>query len=127
MRTRTLICTVAGLLAVVLLVLSTPKTPLLPKGIARPAEKILPPVPTQQVKLYSAMPTNALVLGKISIEQGFDTLNESTKTALIEKIKTLSAQLGANGVVVNAMMPVKGLRQMIIFRGTAVSVSSPVE
>lgn len=125
MRTRTLICTTAGLLAVGLLMIATPKEVLLPKGIARPAEKIFPAIAPEKVSIYPKLPTeNALVLGHISIEQGFDTLTEASKEMLIEKIKMLAAGLGANGVVVNVMMPVNGIRQMILFRGTAIFVPS---
>lgn len=127
MRARTLICTVAGLLAVGLLIASTPKITLAPKGLALPAEKVFSAISPDQVVIYNIAPQrHFLTLGKINIEQGFDQLTPQTKAMLFQKVKEAAASLGATGVVVNTLVPVNSLRQMIFFRGTAIYIPTHV-
>lgn len=126
MNTRTLICTLAGLLAVFILIALTPKQILLPKGIALPAEKTLPAISSDQVTIYhhSSPPSSFITLGRLSIEEGYNPANQDTKTELFQKIKSLAASLGANGVIVTLMIPTTMLRPMIVFRGIAIRTTA---
>lgn len=125
MSIRVLICTVAGLLAVALLIVFVPQQPLLPKGMVLPAQKTRAAISPDQVTIYSQAPAGDFTrLGDISIEQGFTVLNEQTKALLMQKVKELAAQIGANGVIVTMLMPNDGLRQMLVFRGAAIYVPS---
>jgi len=122
---RTILCTLAGLLAVGFLILLTPREVLLPKGMVLPAEQTRAPISADQVTIYHQTPqTQFTRLANLSVEQGFTALNAKTKTLLIQKIKNMAASIGANGVIVTLLMPYNGVRQMLVFRGTAIYVPS---
>lgn len=126
MNLRTLICTAAGLLAVIFLMIMTPSHSLLPKGILLPANlPIRSPINPDQVTLYIQTPqANFTQLGSVSVEQGFSELDDETKNLLVQKVKALAANAGANGVLVNVLVPSSGVRQMMVFRGTAIHIST---
>jgi hypothetical protein len=118
---RTVICTVAGLLAVFAVIAFAPAPLFLPKGIALPAEKVLPAISAEQVTIYQQAPSgHALFLGTVRAEMSFQTLDASVKTRLFQKVKTLAASLGANGVVIDMLVPNDGVRHMLTFIGTAI-------
>lgn len=125
MNIRTLICTVFGLAAVFLLWMFIPHQIFVPKGIVLPAEHIRAPISPNSVKIYSEPPIgNYQTLGSVRTELTFDVLDTKTKDLLIQKVKTLAASVGANGVIVTLLVPNNGVRQMLMFIGTAIYTSS---
>lgn len=125
MNARTIICTLAGLLSVGFLLWLTPQQVLLPQGMLLPAQHVRAPISSDQVTIYHQVPAARFTrLGALSIEQGFNALNATTKNLLDQKIKSLAAKVGANGVIVNFLAPYNGVRQMLVFRGTAIYIPS---
>lgn len=121
MNTRVLICTIAGLLAVTLLIALTPRQTFLPKGIVLPAKITRAPISPDQVTIYNQAPSSDFTrLGDIHIEQAFTVLNAQTRDLLIQKVKEMAASIGANGVIVTLLMPNDQLRKMIVFYGAAI-------
>ncbi|HLB57176.1 MAG TPA: hypothetical protein VJK30_07630 [Coxiellaceae bacterium] len=121
MNIRVIICTIAGLLAVALLIAFTPHQNFLPKGIVLPAKITRAPISPDQVTIYNQAPSGDFTrLGDIHIEQAFTVLNAQTKDLLIQKVKDMAASIGANGVIVTLLVPSKQLRPMIIFYGAAI-------
>lgn len=123
MDIRTAICILAGMLALLFLFMLTPKHLLLPKGIALPAQTVRASITPDQVTIYHQAPhVNFTRLGDVRVELGFRLLNAQTKDLLLEKVKTLAASLGANGVIVNFAEPYNGIRPIFPFYGTAIYV-----
>lgn len=121
MNTRTIVCTVAGLLAVGMLLLLTPTQHFAPQGIALPAAKTLSPASAQQVAIYLRPPAGQFVtVGQVRAEMHVNTLNPAIKKQLFGKVKNLAATLGANGVIIRMLVPDDGVRHMITFMGTAI-------
>jgi hypothetical protein len=126
LNSRTLICTLAGLVAVIILVALTPRLTFSPQGITlllqqAPRASISP----NDVVIYEQEPSvNFTRLAHISVEQAYRTLNDNTKEMLTQKIKDMAAKIGANGVIVSLIVPSNQLHQMIIFRGTAIYIPS---
>jgi len=124
LNVRTTICTLMGVLALLVLFALTPKPVLAPKGIVLPAQQVRAPISADHVMIYHRAPSATTVtLGQIRVELGFNNQpNEDTKMALFQKIKSLAASVGANGVIVNYLVSNDGIRKMITFIGTAVYV-----
>lgn len=121
MNIRSISCTFAGLLAVVFLIALTPRHDFTSKGIVLPAQHIRPAISPDDVTLYHQMPTaHVESLGQVRAELSFHTLNTETQDALFQKVKTLAAGVGANGVVINYLVPDDGVRHMLMFIGTAI-------
>lgn len=122
MTARTIIATLAGLLVVILIILVTPRMSFTAKGNALPAEKIFPATSADNVKIYNQAPqTYFTTLGTINAEIKFDTaVTDQTKAALFQKVKSLGATLGANGVIINILAPDNGVAHMLYFNGVAI-------
>jgi len=118
---RTLICTLAGVLAVILLLVLTPHHSFTPKGIALPAKTVRSPISPDQVTIYQEAPTDAFTrLGQVRVELGFEQLGKETKIDLFQKVRALAASLGANGVVLQLLVPNDGVRHTVTFIGMAI-------
>lgn len=123
MDIRSVIGSIIGILAVSCLLLLAPKQTLLPKGIALPAKTIRPAIASSMVVLYQQIPTNSVEnLGKISIEKSAAIDDAASRKLIIEKAKTLAAQIGANGMIINYFEPhpAEGMGQVFTFIGTAI-------
>ncbi|MCX7125858.1 MAG: hypothetical protein NTU49_09015 [Gammaproteobacteria bacterium] len=121
MNIRSIVCTFAGLLAVVCLVAMAPQYQFSPKGILLPAEHVRPASSPDDVQIYQQAPAgNYQTLGQVHAELSFHTLSTQTRDEILQKAKTLAASVGANGVIVNYMVPDDGVRHMVMFVGTAI-------
>lgn len=121
MNARVLICTLAGILAVLILIITTPKQEFVAKGILLPAQQVRTPISPERVMIYSQAPQiNFTRLGEVRAEIAFSTLDATTKEKIFEKVKTMAASVGANGVVINLMVPNDGVSHMLTFIGTAI-------
>ena len=125
MNIRVLVCTLAGLLGVILLLVFSPSSPCTPKGIALPAKKTLTEASRDTVVVYKQAPqSNFTIVGMVNAQIKFNTLNVQTEEALFQKVKTLAATLGANGVIVRALVPDNSIGHRLIFYRTAIYSSS---
>lgn len=122
MNARTVIATLAGLLVVVLIILFTPRMSFTPKGNALPAEKTFPATSADNVKIYNQAPqSNFTTLGTVNAEIKFKSaVTDQAKEALFQKVKSLGAKLGADGVIVNMLVPDNGVAHMLYFNGIAI-------
>lgn len=123
MNLRVVICTVAGLFAVLFLLAMTPKHVHEPHGIVLPEKKVRAPISADEVKIYEAPPVGFLQrLGSIRVELAFDDLNAQTRDRLLDKAKSLAASIGGNGVVVKVLVPSDGVRHVLTLMGTVVYI-----
>lgn len=123
MNLRVLICTLAGVLAVVSLMLFAPKQVFGAKGIVLPAKQVRAASSPESVVIYSQAPqANFIRLGEVRAEIEFSVLDATAKETLFEKVKTMAAGVGANGVIINLMVPNDGVSHMLTFIGTAIYV-----
>ncbi len=119
-----MVCSLIGVLAVVLLLWLIPPQNYEPKGILLPGRLVRAPISPEQVTIYPrALAKNYQVLGEIRVEQGFQTLDDETRDRLLQRVKQMAASVGANGVIVKFLSPDEGVRKVITFVGTAVYVS----
>ena len=94
-----------------------------PHGLVLPAKTVRAPISADQVTIYhQAPPGNLQTLGQIRVEYAFNALNVHTRDVLFAKVKSLAASVGANGVVVTALVPGDNLRKVLTFFGTAIYV-----
>ena len=122
-----LICTLAGILAVVCLMLFAPKQTFDAKGIVLPAKEVRAASSPESVVIYSQAPEDNFVrVGEVRAEMAFSILDATTKEKLFEKIKTVAASVGANGVIINLMVPNDGVSHMLTFIGTAIYVPTSI-
>lgn len=125
MNTRTLVCTLAGLLAVVCLVAFAPRQVFTPKGIILPSEHVRAAISPDDVSILKQAPEgNFQTLGQVHVELGFDTLSKQTRDQEFQKVKALAASVGANTVVINLLVPDDGVRHVLTFIGTALYIPS---
>ncbi|MDP1574560.1 MAG: hypothetical protein Q8L78_06480 [Coxiellaceae bacterium] len=101
----------------------TPSAHYEPQGIILPAKIVRAPTSADDVVIYHQAPFGVKDLGQIRVEFAFKTLNTQVRDDLLAKVKALAASVGANGVVVNVLVPGEGVRQVLSFVGTAVYVS----
>ncbi len=122
MNARTIIATLAGLIVVTLIISLTPRMTFTTKGNALPAEKIFPATSADNVKIYNQAPqSNYTILGTVNAEIKFNTaVTDKTKEALFQKVKSLAASLGADGVITNMLVPDNGIAHMLYFNGVAI-------
>ena len=99
-----------------------------PIGIALPTVKHTPP-PTSvsQVKVYNALPINAKVLGRVSVEMHFKSQSKKDVDETLAYGKKLAASLGANGLVTEGIAyttpgSTPASMEKYILRGQAVHV-----
>lgn len=125
---RTLVCTVVGIFAVILLIAITPKEQFESKGMALPSAHIRTPIsPDSVVITRESLQENARPLGQVRAEIAFSgTLNLETRHQLFEKVKELAASLGANTVVITALVP-GGISNIVTFVGTAFYIPSKAQ
>lgn len=119
---RVIVCTAAGLAALLALWAFTPKAEYAPQGIILPAKSVRAPSEKTAIVIYHAAPANAQSLGQIRVEYAFETLNADVRDQLFDEIKSLAASVGANGVVIDLLAPGDGVRKVLTFVGTAVYV-----
>lgn len=118
---RVLICTVVGLCSVLLLLAMTPEIIYSPRGMVLPAKKVRAPISPHQVMIYDQAPSQSFErLGSVRAEIGFTALNQQTKDQLFNKVKSLAASIGGNGVVVNILVPNDGVRHVLTLMGTVI-------
>lgn len=123
LNARVTICTLAGILAVLILLILTPKQEFAAKGILLPAKQVRAQISPENVVIYSEMPqTNFMRLGELRAEIEFSALDATVKEKLFEKVKTMAASVGANGVIINLMVPNDGVSHMLTFIGTAIYI-----
>jgi hypothetical protein len=123
LNTRAWVCTIVAALALFVLIGFTPKQVFLPKGIVLPAEKVFPAISADSVTIYTQAPDVSMTrLGMVRAEVEFNTLTPQTKEQLFQKVKTMAASIGANGVVINLLVPDDRVRHMLTFIGTAVYI-----
>lgn len=116
-----LICTLAGVLAVLILMVATPKQAFSVKGILLPAKNVRAAISPENVVIYTQAPqANFTRLGEVRAEVKFSVLDASVKEKLFEKVKMMVAHVGANGVIINLMVSSDGVRHMLTFIGTAI-------
>lgn len=87
-------------MAVLLLYLIKPAFASQPHGIICPIAEALDPIPTDQVAVLTQKPFNALTLATINVEQQSNSESEITEQQILTEAKQLSAQIGANGLVI---------------------------
>lgn len=126
MSIRTTICTLAGALAVAVVIALTPQNHFSPHGILLPVQNVRSPISADQVVIYTHAPKTTFArLGTVSVEQKYRTLDAETKDTLFLKVKTLAAGVGANGVIINAFEPNNTeVGAVLAFIGTAVYIPS---
>lgn len=121
MGARVVVSVLAGMVAVIALCLSVPHFHQDPKGIALPSKEIRPAISPDQVVVYNEFPSGAVTrLGQVRAEMAFRTLDPATKEKLLQEVKVLAAAMGANGVVINMLVPSTGVGQKLTFIGTAI-------
>ena len=121
---RTTICTLAGIVAVALLLLLTPSHPFAAKGIVLPAATIPAPIAADLVTIYDNVPDfHFRRMGQVRAELAFDQETPETRAQLIATVKSLAASVGANGVVVHLFVANNSLSNTLSFVGTAIAVS----
>lgn len=125
MKARTLICTVVGLIAVMMLIAFSPTQTPTPKGIILPAKHVRAAISPNSVVIYSEpLQAKSLKLGKIRVELAYQNLNEQTKAIVLQKVKSLAASVGANGVIVDYVLTRDDIGRIVTLMGTAVYVPS---
>lgn len=118
---RHLICTLIGLIGVVVVVALTPRLSFLPKGMVLPAKTIRKPISASQVMIYREPPSGEVErLGQVRAELAFKVESQSVRDQLIKKIKRMAASIGANGVVVRLFVENDGMKNVLTFIGTAI-------
>ena len=121
MTLRTTVCTLAGLFAVLCVFVFAPHKPFSPYGIILPTEHVRAAISPDDVIIYNNAPIGKIQkLGQVRAELSFYNMSDETRDTLFHKIKTLAASVGANGVVINYMVPDNGVRHMLMFVGTAI-------
>ncbi|OGT48104.1 MAG: hypothetical protein A3E82_07060 [Gammaproteobacteria bacterium RIFCSPHIGHO2_12_FULL_38_11] len=123
MNIRTLVCTLAGLLAVICLVALAPRQVFTSKGIILPAEHVRSAISPHDVSILQQAPEgNFQSLGQVHVELGFNTLSTQTRDQIFQKVKILAASVGANTVIINLLVPDDGMRRVLTFIGTAIYI-----
>ena len=123
MNTRTLVCTAIGLLVLAFLFMLTPKPVYLPHGIVLPEKVVRAPITDNQVAIFQAAPNgNYQRLGEVRVEMAYQILDTETRDRLFAYVKSLNAQVGANGVVINMLASGENLRPTLTFIGTAIFI-----
>lgn len=125
MSIRTIICTLVGLLALSVLLISAPKDVASPRGMVLPAKVVRPAISADQVHIYHQAPSVAFTrLGDVRVEYKFSALDSASQDVVLQKAKNLAASIGANGIVVNLFVPAYMVGPVLTFMGTAIYVPS---
>ena len=123
MNFRTILCTCVGLFALWILFLLTPTAVAVPKGIVLPAAQVRAPISPALVHLYHQAPATPFTrLGSVRVEYHFKTLNPHTADIVFEKAQQLAASIGANGVIVNMLVPSDMVGKVLTLMGTAIYI-----
>lgn len=125
MGLRVAICTAAGLCAVLFLVMMTPTIVYTPRGMVLPAKTVRAPISADQVTIYEEAPSGSFKrLGSVRAEMAFRELNAQTRDRLLDKVKSMAASIGGNGVVVKLLVPSDGVRHVLTLMGTIIYIPS---
>lgn len=117
------ICTAAGLCAVLFLVAMTPTVVYTPRGMVLPAKVVRAPISADQVTIYEEAPAGSVErLGSVRAEMAFSELNSQTRDQLLDKVKSMAASIGGNGVVVKLLVPSDGVRHVLTLMGTIIYI-----
>ena len=123
MNFRVAICAAAGLCAILILLAMTPKPTYLPHGMVLPAKTVRAPISADQVKIYDEAPAGSFKrLGSVRAEMAFSELDSQTRDRLLDKVKSMAASIGGNGVVVKLLVPSDGVRHVLTLMGTVVYI-----
>lgn len=118
---RTAICALAGALAVIILLLLTPKEVFAPHGIALPGQQIQKSISAQHVQILHAEPTGAYRrVGYVRVELAFDQSTDVVKQQLFQAVKEKAASIGANAVITQLFVPSDGINHVFTFIGVAI-------
>ena len=123
MNIRSFVATIIGILAVLCLLAFVPKRELLPKGIVLPGKTIRAATLPASVIIYQQAPNGSIEnLGIVSIEQSAKVDDTAARNRVLQKVRELAAQVGANGVIVNYFEPhpAEGMGQIFTFMGVAI-------
>lgn len=121
MGARVVVSVLAGIAALIALFLSVPQFHQNPKGIALPSRDVRAAISPDHVVVYNEFPSGAVTrLGQVRVEMAFNTLDPATKEKLLQEVRVLAATMGANGVVINMLVPSTGVGQKLTFIGTAI-------
>lgn len=122
---RTISCTLVGLLFLCALLLAAPKKIESPKGMVLPVKTVRSAISADQVHIYHQVPAVAFTrLGDVRVELHFSTLNSEAQNAVFQKAKKLAASIGANGVIINMLLPSDMVGPVLTFMGTAIYIPS---
>lgn len=119
---RSVICALAGVLALSIFLLCTPKEVISAKGIVLPAAIVRAPISSDEVRFYNQAPASFKKMGDVRVELQFSHLNSETENKLFEKVKSLAADVGANGVIIEMVVPSDMVGKILTFVGTAIYV-----
>lgn len=123
LNVRVMICTVAGLCAVLILLAMTPNASYLPHGMVLPEKNIRAPISVDQVTIYEEAPAGSFKrLGSVRAEIAFSELDSQTRDQLLDKVKSMAASIGGNGVVVKLLVPSDGVRHVLTLMGTIIYI-----
>lgn len=122
MSLRVIICTAAGLCVVLFLLAMTPKATYVPRGMILPAKTVRAPIAANQVTIYEEAPVGSTRLGSVRAEMAFRELDSQTRDQLLDKVKSMAASIGGNGVVVKLLVPSDGVRHVLTLMGTVVYI-----
>lgn len=123
MNLRVVICTAVGLCAVLFLLAITPKVNYVPRGMILPAKMVRAPISADQVTIYEQSPIGSFTrLGSVRAEMAFSELNSKTRDQLLDKVKSMAASIGGNGVVIKLLVPSDGVRHVLTLMGTVIYI-----
>lgn len=125
MNIRSISCLLSGLLALFIFLLSTPKEMIAAKGMLLPTLAVRASISPNEVRFYNQAPAVSFKkMGAVRVELKFSTLDLETENKLFEKVKSLAASVGANGVIIDMVVPSEMVGKTLTFVGTAIYIPS---
>lgn len=120
---RTLIGTIIGLIAVVIIFLLSPTVVYKPHGIFLPLSAPVTPVSATGVVIYPPdnAPMLAKTVGTISIEMHADQLDLNTQQQVLTYAQDLAARHGGTGIVpLKFFLGNSGIMSTVLFQGKVI-------
>jgi len=118
-----------ALISVIFLLFAAPAPDYEPRGIVLPAKEIEPPITDlDTIRVFTIPPITYRTLGVVRIEQYYSQTNPAAKGQLLELAKQLSAQVGANAVLLLALFPTPLTTEVegeVIYNLRALAISIP--